>query len=265
MSSLITLLTDFGTSDELVASMKGVILGICEDANIVDISHGITPYSIMKGAFILSSAVISFPPAVHVAVVDPGVGSERRGLALKTARGDVLIGPDNGLLIPAAENLGGIEKAHLIESDSFMCPQPHPTFHGRDVFAPAAANILRGANIESAGRTVSEFVPSPWKSPDITPSCISGTIIDIDRFGTARTNIKFEDFDRCGIRKGSNHLTIIEDCEMEMPFQPTYSCVDVGEALILEDSSGYIAIAVNQGSAESKFGIRVMNQIEFLI
>jgi S-adenosylmethionine hydrolase len=135
----IYLLTDFGTSDEWVAVLKGAIRTISPTAEVSDISHDIPPFDLCKGAVVLAAAAPFLPPGVHLAVVDPGVGTERRALLLECGRGDLLLGPDNGLLLPAAGRLGGISAAWSVEAEALLPHSPHPTFHGRDVFAPVAA------------------------------------------------------------------------------------------------------------------------------
>ena len=146
---LISFLTDFGLRDPSAAIMRGVVLGIVPDARIVDISHEVHKFAIRDGALLLWCALPYLPVGFHVAVVDPGVGTSRRPLAILTGRGDVLIGPDNGLLIPAAERLGGIVEPRELQNPAYRLPVVTSTFHGRDVFAPAAAHLALGASFAS--------------------------------------------------------------------------------------------------------------------
>ena len=159
---VVTLLTDFGLRDVSAAICRSVVLDICPDAEVIDLSHEIRKYAIRDGALALWCALPYAPLGFHVAVVDPGVGTARRPIALRVARGDVLIGPDNGLLVPAAERLGGVVEARLLENPAYRLPLVTSTFHGRDVFAPAAAHLARGASFESLGSAIAdELVASP--------------------------------------------------------------------------------------------------------
>ncbi|MBN2025493.1 MAG: SAM-dependent chlorinase/fluorinase, partial [Actinobacteria bacterium] len=151
VEDLITLTSDFGLSEEWVAAVKGVILSINPSAAIVDISHEIPPFDIGKGAFVLAAALPFMPAAVHMAVVDPGVGTRRLAVALVVERGDVLVGPDNGLLLPAAARLGGVRQAYHLDNQDFFRMPVHPTFHARDIFAPVAAHLSLGAGAEEMG------------------------------------------------------------------------------------------------------------------
>ena len=162
--SLVSLLTDFGLVDPFVAEMKVVILSICPQVRIVDVSHGVAEFDIRMGAFLLAEAARSFPSGtVHVAVVDPGVGSSRRGIVVKTKRG-TYVGPDNGLLIPSA-NMDGIVGVFEISNRSMMGREVSSTFHGRDVFAPVAAHIACGHLPEECGPSISDYTPSPFRDP----------------------------------------------------------------------------------------------------
>ena len=145
MTALITLLTDFGLDDTYVGQMKGAILAVAPSVTLVDLTHAVAPQDVFAGAFLLWSAVEPFPSGtIHVAVVDPGVGSARRAVALRSNRGDIFVGPDNGLLWPAVERLGGCELATELSEPRFWRPSPSSTFHGRDLFAPVAAMLARG-------------------------------------------------------------------------------------------------------------------------
>src|SRR5215207_5339465 len=150
---VIGFLTDFGL-DGAAAICRGVMLSIARDAQIVDISHTVRKFAIGDGAYLLRSAVPWLPVGVHVAVVDPGVGTSRRPIAIRAARGDVLVGPDNGLLLPAAARLGGIVEARALENRAWMLPVTSATFHGRDVFAPVAAHLALGEGFEDVGPAV---------------------------------------------------------------------------------------------------------------
>ncbi|SPP66095.1 SAM hydrolase/SAM-dependent halogenase family protein [Nitrospira lenta] len=186
--SLITLLTDFGTKDYFVASMKGVILTIHPDARIEDVSHHITPHRIDEAAYCLQACYRAFPEGtVHVVVVDPGVGSRRRPILVKTGR-YYFVAPDNGVLTPVLNMEEDVE-VREIENQQYRLPSPGATFHGRDVFAPAAAWLAKGAALSSFGRLVPDPVRTNWPQPQVTTRTIIGEIVYIDRFGNLISNI----------------------------------------------------------------------------
>jgi S-adenosylmethionine hydrolase len=164
---IVTLLTDFGLRDPSAAICKAVVLGICPDAEVIDLAHDVRKYAIGEGALALWAALPYVPVGTHVAVVDPGVGTARRPVALQVARGDVLVGPDNGLLAPAAERLGGIVEARELANEALRLPVVSSTFHGRDVFAPAAGHLAAGVAFEALGPVVepSTLVPSTLPAP----------------------------------------------------------------------------------------------------
>jgi S-adenosylmethionine hydrolase len=186
--AIITLTTDFGTRDGYVGAMKGVILGVAPTASVVDISHEISPQDVAEGAFVLASACPCFPPAtIHVAVVDPGVGTERRGVLIETER-YVLIGPDNGLFSGVLA-VDPLVRAVSLENPSLMRPDVSATFHGRDVFAPAAAHIARGVPVAEFGPEVASPVELNLWRAESTSGCVTGRVVHIDGFGNCVTNI----------------------------------------------------------------------------
>jgi len=241
---VITLLSDFGLQDGYAASMKGVILDICPDARLVDISHLISPQNIASGAFVLYATYQYFPPGtVHLAVVDPGVGAERGAIAVRTAT-SFFVGPDNGLfsLILKKETWW---EARRLENTQFRRSPMSSTFHGRDLFAPAAAHLARGAGFSTMG-PVCDAVLAHWSEPTITKGEIIGEVIHIDRFGNAITNVQSKMLEELGsldkwtIKAGKSEVGSIKR---------TYGRVGAGKALALTGSSGFIEIAVNRGSA----------------
>jgi S-adenosylmethionine hydrolase len=167
---LITLLTDFGARDMSAAILRGVIASIASDARVIDISHEVRKFAIRDGALLLWCALPYLPVGSHVAVVDPGVGTERRPVALRANRGDILIGPDNGLLMAGAERLGGVAEARLLETAAYRLPTVSMVFHGRDIFAPAAAHLAAGVPFEALG---SAFDPG-----DLVPSPIAEAVVE---------------------------------------------------------------------------------------
>ncbi len=241
---VITLLSDFG--DLYPASMKGVILGINPDANIVDISHMVPRYDVRAGAFMLMTCARYFPPGtVHIAVVDPGVGTKRRAIAIRAEPQDFgahyFIGPDNGLLIPAARSIGKLE-VHEITNKKSSNAEVSSTFHGRDIFAPAGAHISKGCDISELGRKITDFVDLDFGKGKKNAGLVEGRVIFIDGFGNIVTNISSDIVD---LKPGD----VLELEEKRVIFQRSYGFCREGEPLALIGSHGYFEIAVNQGNA----------------
>lgn len=244
MSNIITILTDFGFA--YTASMKGKILGINPDAKIVDISHKVSRHNILEGAFILKSVVRHFPPAIHIGVVDPGVGTGRRGIIIKS--GDsFFIGPDNGLLIPAAREKGRPEIYQITRE----FPDASPTFHGRDIFAPIAAYLSLGKHPEEFGRRTDEHVDLNLEDFRVEGNAIHGKVVYVDDFGNVITNIPYSEVKE--ILKYGQSVAIFGKV---MPFCRTYGDVAKGHPLMVVGSHGSLEISVNQGSAAEFFNMR---------
>lgn len=245
---VITLLSDFG--DVYPASMKGVILGIAPEAGIVDISHSVPRQDVRAGAFMLMSCARYFPSGtVHVAVVDPGVGTERRSIAVMAKSVDsgthYFIGPDNGLLIPAARSIGEFKVYELTNTDLFLS-SVSSTFHGRDIFAPVGARISRGLKIGDVGRQIFDFVDLDFGEGKRRDGSLQGSIIFIDSFGNIVTNIPSKAVE---FKPGD----VLEIQEKRLSFQKSYGFCKEGEPLALVGSHGYLEIAVNQGNAAAYF------------
>ncbi len=243
--SVVTLLTDFG--DFYPGVMKGVILSVNPDVKIVDISHGVPPQHVRCGAFLLYVAVPFFPRgSVHVAVVDPGVGTSRRPLVV-SAGGSFLVGPDNGVLIPAARRLGRFSVYEIALDGSVS-----DTFHGRDVFAPVAARLARG-DVSSLGQEVSDFVDMDFGEVMEKEDRIRGEIVFVDAFGNLVTNIPG------GLVAGKKSISVFG---MRVPFLRTYGLARQGEVLALVGSHGFLEIAVNGGSAARLLGCGEGDRVE---
>lgn len=248
---VITLLSDFG--DVYPASMKGVILVINPSSIIVDISHSIPRHDIRAGAFILMETVRYFPSGtVHIAVVDPGVGTHRRPIVIRarSPEGDIhyFVGPDNGLMIPASRKIGDFEVYELTNKKLFL-NNVSDTFHGRDIFAPAGAHISKGFNISETGRRIYDF-------EDIDPGIgikngdsFCGNVLFIDPFGNIITNISS---DIVNLKYGN----ILDIQGIKMTFVISYGIGKEGELLALIGSHGYLEIAVNQGNAAALLNIK---------
>lgn len=244
MSVIITLLTDFGTRDAYVASMKGVMLGITPDATIVDISHEIAAQDVIGGAWVLGSACRHFPRGtVHCAVIDPGVGSERRAVAVQA--GDWrFVGPDNGLLMWAIAMAGRYEAVELVDPRYFR-REVSATFHGRDIFAPVAAHLARGVPLDALGPRIADLAPLPFPSPIVTTEAIEGEVVHVDRFGNLITNIDASSLELWGTETRAT----VEVGGRRAPLRRTYQDAGPGELIALIESTGHVEVAVRDGNA----------------
>jgi S-adenosylmethionine hydrolase len=245
---LITLLTDFGTSDSYVAEMKGVLLGLCPGASLVDITHAVPPGDIRAGAYLLGRAWSRFPEGTtHLAVVDPGVGTARAAFAMR-AHGHGFVGPDNGLF-------SLVFRAAEVEIVSLPTPQgASPTFHGRDLFAPAAAALACGTPLQALGEP---FAGMParfiWKEPHYEGKSVDGEILYVDRFGTLVTNLTTEVVPPYAVLE-------VENLEIG-PLRRTFGDVPTGGLLAYVGSGGAVEIAVRDGSAARRLGLGVGGRV----
>jgi len=257
----VSMLTDWGARDPSAAICHGVVLSIVPEALIVDITHEIEKYNIRHGALLLWCALPFLPIGAHMAVVDPGVGTERRPIAIEVARGDILVGPDNGLLLPGADRLGGIMRVHLIDNIQYRLPVLTSTFHGRDLFAPAAAHLALGVPLEAIGPEIDpgDLVSIEWPPVVVRPDELETTVIYRDTFG----NLKLAGLtaDLLDALPGIEHGGRIEvrvtgrDLPLTMPWMPTFGDVASGEYVFFEDSYGRLCIAQNQGNAGQSLAI----------
>jgi S-adenosyl-L-methionine hydrolase (adenosine-forming) len=259
----VSLLSDWGERDPSPAICRGVILGIASEALVVDISHEVDKYNVRHGALLLWCSLPFLPIGAHVAVVDPGVGTPRRAVALETARGDYLVGPDNGLLLPGADRLGGIRRSHLIENPAYRLPLVSSTFHGRDVFSPAAAHLAVGVPLEQIGSPIDpdSLVTLAWPTPTIRFGEIELNVIYVDTFGNAKLSGLTADLvEALGTLQRGEEL-VVEVGSSDKPkahllrWVSTFGDVDPGAALLYEDSYGRLCLAVNQGNAAKKLGL----------
>jgi S-adenosylmethionine hydrolase len=247
---IIVFLTDYGTLDDAVAICKGVMLGIAPDARIVDLTHQVTPYSIAEGERFLSRAAPYFPSGtIFVGVVDPGVGTVRRAIIAKSKRGQYFVVPDNGLLT-VIEERDGIEAAREITNPAWQLPGAiSSTFHGRDIFAPAAAHLARGEDWTSAGPKLARLVRLAAPRAAITADGIKGRIVALDGpFGNLVTNVSGDLFRKLGYRVGEKVHIKIGGSDFSVPYVATFGNVPVGQPLLYIDSSGLISVAINQGN-----------------
>jgi len=261
---LITLLSDFGLKDPYVAEMKGVILSICPQARLIDISHEIEKFNVRMGAFVLASAASYFPKGtIHVAVVDPGVGTKRRAILVET-KDMFFVGPDNGLLMLAAERQG-IRHVYNITNRRLMLSHVSHTFHGRDVFAPVAAHLANGYKPSDFGSEIHDYVVPRFVKPRLTKSALVGEVLHIDDFGNIVTNISRAEFEKTGIQEGAMLGFRLKDKVVKLRFCSTYGEVSVGKSLALIDSHDFLEISTNQGNTANKFGARVGDTIAVLM
>ncbi|WP_292376410.1 SAM hydrolase/SAM-dependent halogenase family protein [Methanosarcina sp. UBA411] len=259
---LISLTTDFG--DLYPAAMKAVILGINPMVQIIDITHSIRQAGIREGAFALYSLVRYFPQGtVHIGVIDPGVGTSRRALAIKAGRAgeeQFFIGPDNGLLIPAARCFGEMEVYEITNSELMLKSGISATFHGRDIFAPAGAHLSKGTPIEAVGPEISDFVNLDFENFGIDGPFLVGEVIFADNFGNIITNIPEE-----VVLKFSTFGSQIEVNGRRISFVQTYGFVRPEESLALIGSHGFLEIAVNKGNASRQFGLKNGDEVAIKI
>ncbi len=247
---IITLTTDFGSSDHLVGAMKGVILNINPAARIVDINHGVAPFDILDGALSLANAYRFFPPrTIHVIVVDPGVGTDRRPI-LVSGEKQFFVAPDNGILSMIYERESCTVR-HITAEHYFLNPVS-PTFHGRDVFAPTAGWLSKAFQTEAFGEVVTDFVRFTMPKSKANGQTVKGVVLRVDAFGNLMTNLTVEDLPIDAIDGGVIKLSV--NGKPVVKFAPTFASGTPGEPIALLGSAGYLEIAVNRGSAARTLG-----------
>ncbi|HET9613747.1 MAG TPA: SAM-dependent chlorinase/fluorinase [Candidatus Limnocylindrales bacterium] len=282
---VITFLSDFGPAAPAVC--RGVMFGIAPDANIIDVSHQVPRYSIRDGAASLVFALPHMPVGVHLAVVDPGVGTDRLAIAIKTGRGDVLVGPDNGLLVEAAERLGGIVEARVLENRAYWLPVVSSSFHGRDIFAPSAAHLAMGAPFESVGRVVPTDALVRIERPQakVATGRLETVVIHVMAFGNvtfagspldltsavgpltegrplrltfgpprART---VEAGTRDDAPAGTGDAAVGDPVVEDTVWGFTFGSVPIGHSVLMSDSEGRLSLSDNQGDAARRLGLSV--------
>ncbi len=261
MKKIITFLTDFGSNSSYVAQMKGIAHSLT-DADLIDITHEISPQNIREGAFILQNTAPYFPSGtIHVAVVDPGVGSNRKGLLITTSE-QIFIGPDNGILIPAAKKIGNFT-IYEIQNEEFFNKDVSNTFHGRDIFTPVAAHILNGIFFEDIGPITNEYIDLDFGRSEILDKSASGKVVYIDSFGNIVTNINGKELMQ-KIEFDSKIMIFIGDKQINPSFVKSYSFVKKDEILATISSSYYFEIAINQGNASKKLKIKPDDEVKIL-
>jgi S-adenosyl-L-methionine hydrolase (adenosine-forming) len=252
---MITLTTDFGLRDPYVAEMKGVIMTINPKAKLIDITHDVKKFNIQMGSFILASSAPYFPEGTtHLAMVDPGVGSQRRGIAVQTKRG-FFVGPDNGVLMLAAQS-EGIESICELSNANLMLPQTSNTFHGRDIFAPAAAYLDRGTQLRDFGSEIKDPVLPQFSGVEQNAGVLNGEILYIDSFGNVIFNIREKNMPT------SMEIDVkLPHISLKLKFCKTYLEAAIGEPVVLVGSHGFLELALNQGNAAEKFHVKIGDKI----
>ena len=256
----IVFMTDFGVVDDSVALCRGVMYSIMPDVRIVDLTHQVTPFSILDGARFLYGATPYFPAGtVFVVVIDPTVGSTRKAIVAKSKRGQYFVLPDNGLLT-LVEQRDGIEAVREITNPDWMIgSKMSSTFHGRDIFSPAGAHVARGDDWTTVGpeMSVKDLVRLQLKAAVLDDRGLTATVIATDGpFGNLVTNVDAEDFLKLGYQRGQNVPVTVGGREMKIKFVKTFSDVPLGQPLLYIDSRGHMALAVNQNSFAATYGVK---------
>jgi S-adenosylmethionine hydrolase len=264
--NVITFLTDFGLQDDFVGTCHGVMARIAPDARVIDVTHGIPPQAILQGALVLHATTKYMPVGVHLAVVDPGVGSHRRPLALRTADGRFFVGPDNGLLMLAADDLG-VEAAHELVDERYRLQDISRTFHARDIFSPAAAHLAAGVSIDQLGPAVdpADLVRIAVPDPSVGKSQISATVVGIDRFGNVATNMRDDHVMGLGVDRGGRVEVRLTFERYYAVLAETFADVPPGELILYEDSYGLVTLAISNGNAARLTGVGVGDELRIAV
>jgi S-adenosylmethionine hydrolase len=252
----LTFLTDYGLDDGFVAACHGVAARLAPHAHIIDVTHLVPLGDVRRGAAVLAQTVPYLPPAVHVAVVDPGVGTSRRGIAVAAGE-SVFVGPDNGLLSWAVTAAGGASRAVSLTNRDLWLDKVTATFHGRDIFMPVAAHLAAGAELAAAGPEieVGELVTLPPPARQLRDSTADGEVLTVDTFGNVQLTITAADATEIGIKPGSAVLVAAGRHQLTLPYREMFGAVAPGELVAYADGSGMVSIAVNGGDAAQRLGL----------
>jgi S-adenosyl-L-methionine hydrolase (adenosine-forming) len=254
---VITFLSDFGLTDDFVGTCHGVMKRIAPEVQIIDITHGIPPQQVLQGALVLCNTLVYMPEGVHLAVVDPGVGSSRRPLALRAADGRLLVGPDNGLLLPAAERLGGVAEAHELANPEYALDSVSRTFHGRDLFSPAAAHLSLGVELAQLGPPIDPgaLVRLDVPAAEVGQNRIRAVVLYVDHFGNMQLNLTRDHLEEAGVLPG---VTVELELGIDRYYAVaarTFADARPGDIILYEDSYGNTSIAISGGSAAALFEV----------
>jgi len=246
----IAFLTDFGLQDDFVGTCHGVIKRIAPQAQIIDVTHGIPPQAVLQGALVLSNTLPYMPVGVHLAVVDPGVGGHRRALALRDGAGRTFVGPDNGLLLPAAER-AGIQEAHELANPAYALESISRTFHGRDIFAPAAAHLVSGVPLAELGPPIdpAALVRLDLPEPVFGDAVVDATMLYVDSFGNIALNLTRDDVERAGVVPGTRVELELSGERYYAVAARTFADAGPGDVILYEDSYRNMSVAISGGNA----------------
>jgi S-adenosyl-L-methionine hydrolase (adenosine-forming) len=260
----ISFLSDYGLADDFVGVCHGVIASICPPARVVDLTHGVPRHDVRAGALILAGALGFLPVGVHLAVVDPDVGAERRAVAIRLVDDRLLVGPDNGVLTLAAERGGGIIEAVDIARSPFRLEPVSATFHGRDIFAPVSAHLAAGAPLPTAGDPIdpAELIRLEFQSPRHEDGAVVAHVRYVDRFGNLQLDAGHDDVADSGLRLGRpTELELEAGVRHRVHYARTFSDADPGELLLYEDAQRRLAVAVSHGDAAARLGLGVGDEL----
>jgi S-adenosylmethionine hydrolase len=261
---LITFLTDFGLEDDFVGTCHGVMKRIAPDVEIIDITHGIHPQGVLQGGLVLANTIPYLPVGVHLAVVDPGVGSDRRAIAVRGDDGRFYVGPDNGLLVSAFEKLGGVAAVHELTNRAYALEPVSATFHGRDIFSPVAAHLALGTPFESVGPEipVGSLVQLPPPRVEVGDGELRTDVLFVDSFGNIRfAAVPVDLVEAIGDLKAGRRVVVEIERNGSGPvterttWEQTFGRVQTGASLLYQDSSGHVALSDNQANAAARLGV----------
>ena len=260
----ITFLSDYGTADEFAGVCRAVIARIAPESRVIDITHGLPRHAVRQGAVVLANAVPFAEPGVHLAVIDPGVGSERRPVAVLAREQErVFVGPDNGVLALALEGAGGAASAVELTTSPFRLEPVTATFHGRDIFAPVCARLALGASLEEAGEAIdpASLTRLELPEPRVYPDRVVAHVTYVDGFGNVALNLGHDDLAATFLRLGHRITVQTPGAKVTVPFARTFTDVGEGQGLLYEDSASSLALAVNRESAAQMLGLRPDDEV----
>jgi S-adenosyl-L-methionine hydrolase (adenosine-forming) len=262
----VTFLTDFGLQDDFVGTCHGVIASIAPDARVIDITHGIPPQAVLQGAIVLRQTLPYMPVGVHLAVVDPDVGGNRRAVAVATADGRMFVGPDNGLLVLAAGGIG-IDTVHELSDPRYRLSTVSHTFHARDIFAPAAAHLAAGVAIEELGPSLQpeSLVRLDVPEPELGRTQLSTTVLAVDRFGNVSTNARREHVAALGAGTGDRLEVRLALDRYYAVLADTFADAPPGELILYEDSYGLMTLAISRGDAAGLTGVGTGDEVRIAV
>ncbi len=257
---LITFLSDYGLTDPFVGVCHGVIASICPQARVIDLTHGVPRHDARAGALVLRDALRYLPVGIHLAVVDPDVGAQRRALALRLGDGRLLVGPDNGVLWLAAEEGGGVTEAVEISRSPLRLQPVSATFHGRDIFSPVAAHLAAGTPLAEAGEPYDpdELIRLELPRARHQPGALVAHVVYVDRFGNVQLDASHQDLSQAGLRLG--HGALLGGGHAAQ-YVRTFADAAPGELIVYEDSARMLAVAVSHGNAAERLGLAVDDEL----